>query len=109
MADRLRVWAHELAESIRLLTHRSQGVRNEILPKRVIKKQQMRWNRWTLQSFLDVPLSRLCEPVGERQSHKEQDERGEGYQPHAEPDCFPVQDIILPKNRTGAGSPFPPH
>jgi hypothetical protein len=36
---------------------------NEILPKRVIKKQQMRWNRWTLQSFLDVALPRLCEPV----------------------------------------------
>jgi hypothetical protein len=27
---------------------------NEILSKRMIKKQQMRWNRWTLQPFLDV-------------------------------------------------------
>jgi len=27
---------------------------NEILSKRMIKKQQMRWNRWTVQPFLDV-------------------------------------------------------
>ncbi|WP_175492707.1 ISKra4 family transposase [Methylocapsa palsarum] len=27
---------------------------NEILSKRMIKKQQMRWNRWTEQPFLDV-------------------------------------------------------
>ena len=27
---------------------------NEIVSKRMIKKQQMRWNRWTVQPFLDV-------------------------------------------------------
>jgi hypothetical protein len=27
---------------------------NEIFSKRMIKKQQMRWNRWTVQPFLDV-------------------------------------------------------
>ena len=27
---------------------------NDILSKRMIKKQQMRWNRWTVQPFLDV-------------------------------------------------------
>ena len=32
---------------------------NEILSKRMIKKQQMRWNRWTVQSFLDVRVAVL--------------------------------------------------
>ncbi len=32
---------------------------NEILSKRMIKKQQMRWNRWTLQPFLDVRVAVL--------------------------------------------------
>lgn len=27
---------------------------NEIVSRRMIKKQQMRWNRWTVQPFLDV-------------------------------------------------------
>ena len=32
---------------------------NEILSKRMIKKQQMRWNRWTAQPFLDVRVAVL--------------------------------------------------
>ena len=32
---------------------------NEILSKRMIKKQQMRWNRWTMQPFLDVRIAVL--------------------------------------------------
>ncbi len=32
---------------------------NEILSKRMIKKQQMRWNRWTIQPFLDVRVAVL--------------------------------------------------
>jgi len=32
---------------------------NEILSKRMIKKQQMRWNRWTVQAFLDVRVAVL--------------------------------------------------
>jgi hypothetical protein len=32
---------------------------NEILFKRMIKKQQMRWNRWTIQPFLDVRVAVL--------------------------------------------------
>jgi hypothetical protein len=27
---------------------------NEIVSRRMIEKQQMRWNRWTVQQFLDV-------------------------------------------------------
>ena len=30
---------------------------NEILSKRMIKKQEMRWNRWTIQPFLDVRIA----------------------------------------------------
>ena len=29
---------------------------NEIVSKRMVKKQQMRWNRHTVQSFLDVRI-----------------------------------------------------
>ena len=29
---------------------------NEILSKRMIEKQQMRWSRWTVQPFLDVRI-----------------------------------------------------
>lgn len=32
---------------------------NELLSKRMIKKQQMRWNRWTVQPFLDVRIAVL--------------------------------------------------
>jgi len=32
---------------------------NKILSKRMIKKQQMRWNRWTVQPFLDVRIAGL--------------------------------------------------
>ncbi len=32
---------------------------NAILSKRVIKKQQTRWNRWTVQPFLDVRVAVL--------------------------------------------------
>ena len=32
---------------------------NEIVAKRIVKKQQMRWNRYTVQSFLDVRIQVL--------------------------------------------------
>ena len=32
---------------------------NEIISRRMIKKQQMRWNRWTVQPFLDVRIAVL--------------------------------------------------
>ena len=32
---------------------------NEIIAKRMVKKQQMRWNRWTVQPFLDVRVAVL--------------------------------------------------
>jgi hypothetical protein len=37
---------------------------NEILSKRMIKKQQMRWNRWTVQPFLDVRIAVLNKTLG---------------------------------------------
>lgn len=37
---------------------------NEILSKRMIKKQQMRWNRWTVQPFLDVRTAVLNNTLG---------------------------------------------
>ena len=37
---------------------------NETLSKRMIKKQQMRWNRWTVQPFLDVRIAVLNKTLG---------------------------------------------
>jgi len=37
---------------------------NEILSKRMIKKQQMQWNRWTVQPFLDVRIAVLNKMLG---------------------------------------------
>jgi len=39
---------------------------NEILSKRMIKKQQMRWNRWTVQPFLDVRIAVLNKTLAAR-------------------------------------------
>jgi hypothetical protein len=39
---------------------------NEIVAKRMVKKQQMRWNRHTVQSFLDVRNSRVEWHLGKR-------------------------------------------
>ena len=36
---------------------------NEILSQRMIRKQQMRWNRWTVQPFLDVRVAVLNETL----------------------------------------------
>jgi hypothetical protein len=36
-----------------------QSAVNEIVARRMIKKQQMRWNRWTVQPFLDVRVAVL--------------------------------------------------
>lgn len=37
---------------------------NEILSKRMINKQQMRWNRWTVQPFLNVRIAVLNNTLG---------------------------------------------
>ena len=39
------------------LTAFVEGVVNEIFSKRMIKKRQMRWNRWAIQPFLDVRVA----------------------------------------------------
>jgi hypothetical protein len=45
---------------------------NEIVAKRMVKKQQMRWNRYTVQSFLDVRIHVLNDTLEDafRQWHK---------------------------------------
>ena len=32
---------------------------NEIIAERMVKRQQIRWNRWTVQPFLDVRVAAL--------------------------------------------------
>jgi F0F1-type ATP synthase membrane subunit a len=45
---------------------------NEIIAKRMVKKQQMRWNRYTVQNFLDVRTHVLNGTLEDafRHSHK---------------------------------------
>jgi hypothetical protein len=43
---------------------------NEIVAKRMNKKQQMRWNRTTVQPFLDVRTAVLNEPLEDAFRHR---------------------------------------
>jgi hypothetical protein len=43
----------------RISTGFAESAVNEIIAKRMAKKQQMRWNRYTVQPFLDVRVSVL--------------------------------------------------
>jgi hypothetical protein len=53
---------------------------NEIVSKRMVKKQQMRWNRHTVQSFLDVRVHVLNGTLENAFRHWHQ-----GFRPIAEP------------------------
>jgi hypothetical protein len=51
-------------DSVPISTAFVESAVNEILSKRMIKKQQMRWNRWTVQPFLDVRVAVLNKTLG---------------------------------------------
>src|SRR5580704_845485 len=62
------------------VSHRQDAAVNEIVAKRMVKKQQMRWNRHTVQSFLDVRIHVLNGTLENAFRHWHQ-----GFRPIAEP------------------------
>jgi hypothetical protein len=54
---------------------------NEIVSKRMVKKQQMRWNRYTVQSFLDVRIQVLNGTLEDAFRHWHKDFRPIADQP----------------------------
>ena len=49
----------------RISTDSAESAVNEIVAKRMMKKQQMRWNRYTAQQFLNVRVHVLNETLGD--------------------------------------------
>jgi hypothetical protein len=78
---------------------------NEIVAKRMVKKQQMRWSRYTVQRFLDVRVHVLNGTLEDafRHWHK-------GFRPIAEPKPTGSVSMTSPQLCTlssrSAGAPF---
>jgi hypothetical protein len=53
-ADSMPNYGNRYRAGQRISTGFVESAVNEIVAKRMVKKQQMRWNRYTVQSFLDV-------------------------------------------------------
>jgi len=53
-ADSMPVYGKRFRAGQRISTGFVESAVNEIIAKRMVKKQQMRWNRYTVQRFLDV-------------------------------------------------------
>jgi hypothetical protein len=54
--DSLPNYGQRHHEKRRISTGFAESAVNEIVSKRMIKKQQMRWNRYTVQQFLEVRI-----------------------------------------------------
>ena len=52
-------WDVNFPAAIIAPSHPVQGCANEIVARRMAKKQRMRWNRWTVQPLLDVRVAVL--------------------------------------------------
>jgi hypothetical protein len=57
-ADSMPNYGKRYREGLRISTGFVESAVNEIMAKRMVKKQQMPWNRHTVQSFLDFRISR---------------------------------------------------
>jgi F0F1-type ATP synthase membrane subunit a len=55
----LRIYGKRYRAGQRISTGFVESAVNEIVAKRMVKKQQMRWNRHTVQSFLEVRIQVL--------------------------------------------------
>jgi len=55
-ADSLPNYGQRYRAGLRVSTGFAESAVNEIIAKRMTKKQQMRWNRYTVQQFLDVRI-----------------------------------------------------
>jgi hypothetical protein len=55
-ADSLPNYGKRYREGSRISTGFAESAVNEIIAKRMVKKEQIRWNRHTVQRFLDVRI-----------------------------------------------------
>jgi hypothetical protein len=55
-ADSLPIYGKRFRSGLRISTGFAESAVNEIIAKRMNKKQQMRWNQHTVQQFLDVRI-----------------------------------------------------
>jgi hypothetical protein len=55
-ADSLPNYGQRYRAGLRVSTGFAESAVNEMIAKRMMKKQQMRWNRYTVQPFLDVRI-----------------------------------------------------
>jgi hypothetical protein len=71
-ADSMPDYGKRYRAAQRISTGFVEAAVNEIVAKRMVKKQQMRWNRYTVQSFLDVRIHVLNGTLEDafRQWHK---------------------------------------
>jgi hypothetical protein len=64
--DSIHVCGKRYRAGQRISTGFAESAVNEIISKRITKKQRMRWNRYTVQRFLDVRIPSLAQrlPAG---------------------------------------------
>jgi hypothetical protein len=55
-ADSMPDYGERYQAGVRISTGFAESAVNEIIAKRMAKKQQMRWNRYTVQRFIDVRI-----------------------------------------------------
>ena len=79
-ADSMPNYGERYRAGQRIATGFVESAVNEIVAKRMVKKQQMRWNRHTVQSFIDVRIHVLNGTLENAFRHWHQ-----GFRPTAEP------------------------
>jgi hypothetical protein len=68
-ADSLPNYGKRYRDGFRISTGFAESAVNEIIAKRMAKKQQMRWNRHTVQRFLDVRIHLLNDTLEDAFRH----------------------------------------
>jgi predicted solute-binding protein len=68
-ADSMPDYVSAIQRGFRISTGFAESAVNEIIAKRMAKKQQMRWNRYTVQRFIDVRIHVLNETLEDAFRH----------------------------------------
>ena len=79
-ADSMPDYGKRYRNGSRISTGFAESAVNEIIAKRMTKKQQMRWNRYTVQQFLNVRVHVLNETLEDAFRHWHQ-----GFRPVSSP------------------------
>jgi hypothetical protein len=82
-ADSMPNYGKRYRGHVRTLTGFAESAVNEIIAKRMSKRQQMRWNRYTFQRFLEVRIHVLNGTLEDAFRHWHQ-----GFRPSVDPIQF---------------------